>query len=265
MPAQAIRFERVTFRYPGRDEEACSELDLEVSAGRSLAIVGANGAGKTTVMKLLGRLYEPTAGRVTVDGIDLQHVDARAWQRRIAVVVQDLVRYPVAFRDNVGFGALERAGDDRAIARAIETAGAAELVAGLPFGWQTVLSRQFAGGVELSGGQWQRVALARALLAVDAGAGLLLLDEPTAHLDATGEAEVNRVLLRLGHHLDRPLTTVLVSHRFSTVRHADRIVVIDGGRVAEDGSHASLMAAGGRYAEMFTLQATPYEDGARRA
>lgn len=264
MPARAIRLERVSFRYPGREEEACSELDLEVPAGRSLAIVGANGAGKTTVMKLLGRLYDPTAGRVTVDGIDLRLVDTRAWQRRIAVVVQDLVRYPLALRDNVGFGALEWAGDDHAIARAVEAAGAAELVAGLPFGWETVLSRQFAGGVELSGGQWQRVALARALLAVDAGAGLLLLDEPTAHLDAAGEAEVNRVLLRLGRHLDRPLTTVLVSHRFSTVRHADRIVVLEGGRVAEDGSHASLMAAGGRYAAMFTLQATPYRDGAQR-
>jgi ABC-type multidrug transport system fused ATPase/permease subunit len=259
---RAIRFEGVTFTYPGADRPALRDLDLAIPAGRSLAIVGENGAGKTSLVKLLCRLYDPTAGRVTVDGADLSGVDPIAWRARVAVLFQDFARYRLSAADNVGFGAPERrvgergeAGGDRERLRAAaERAGALELIESLPYGWDTILSREYAGGVDLSGGQWQRVALARAMFAVQAGATVLVLDEPTAALDVRAEAELYERFL----DLTEGLTTVLISHRFSTVRRAERIVVLAGGAVVEEGTHESLLAAGGRYAEMFTLQAARF-------
>ncbi|HUZ43140.1 MAG TPA: ABC transporter ATP-binding protein [Acidimicrobiales bacterium] len=255
-PAHSIRFENVRFAYPGSDHEIYSGLDLEIEAGRSLAIVGQNGAGKTTLMKLLARLYDPTSGAIFVDGVSLRDIDAGQWQRRIAAIFQDFVRFALEAGDNIAFAAAPEERDFELLERAARRAGADELMAGLSQGWDTVLSRQFSEGVELSGGEWQRVALARALAGVESGAGLLILDEPSANLDVRAEAELYDRFL----DLTQGLTTVLISHRFSTVRRADRIVVLDGGRVIESGTHDRLLAAGGRYAEMFRLQAARFHD-----
>ena len=271
LPRHRIRFEGVRFRYPGAAADVLTDFDLEITAGRSLALVGANGAGKTTLVKLLCRLYEPAAGRITVDGVDLRDLDAGAWQRQVAAVFQDFVRYHLPLRDNVAFGAPGAAADAARLNEAARRAGALDLVAALPRGWDTVLSREYAGGADLSGGQWQRVALARALFAAGpspgsgagrspaaiprpVGATVLVLDEPTAHLDVRAEAALYDRFLEL----TRGLTTLLISHRFSTVRRADRICVLDGGRVAELGAHDQLVAAGGRYARLFALQAAGF-------
>jgi ABC-type multidrug transport system fused ATPase/permease subunit len=255
-PHDVIRFEGVGFRYPGRDTDVYRDLDLEIRAGRSLAIVGANGAGKTTLVKLLARMYEPTSGRITVDGVDVRHLDAVEWQRRIAAIFQDFRHYHLSARDNVAFGApeLEGAAADAALERAAGRAGVLDLVASLDAGWDTPLDRQRTGGTDLSGGQWQRIALARALYAVEGGAGILVLDEPTASLDVRTESELYERFL----DLTAGCTTIVISHRFSTVRRADRIVVLDGGRVAEAGTHDELVALGGTYATMFALQASRY-------
>lgn len=250
-PACGIAFEKVSFAYPGSGRNVLRELDLEFPAGTSTAIVGLNGAGKTTLVKLLAGLYEPAGGRITVDGAGLEEFDARSWQRRLAVIYQDYARYELDAAANIGLGAPGRLGDTGALERAAERAGAAEVTAVLPDGLATVLSSRYSGGVDLSGGQWQRIALARALFAVQAGASVLILDEPAAQLDARAEAAFFDRFLEL----TRGLTTVVISHRFSTVRRADRIVVLDGGRITERGSHEELLASGGQYAELFGLQA----------
>ncbi|NGN62449.1 ABC transporter ATP-binding protein [Streptomyces sp. A7024] len=250
-PAHAIRFEAVRFRYPDRHAPTLDRLDLTVPAGSSLALVGDNGAGKTTVIKLLARLYDPAAGRITTDGTDLRALPPDSWRRHIAVVFQDFLRYELSARDNIRFGAVDAAPDRHALASAARRAGADAVLDGLPDGWDTPLSRRFTGGTDISGGQWQRIALARALYAVEHGARILVLDEPTAHLDIRAEAELYEQFL----DLTRGLTTILVSHRFATVRLADRICFLDGGRVAEEGTHDELLAAGGRYARSFSLQA----------
>ena len=250
-PVAGIAFEKVSFAYPGSGRNVLRDLDLELPAGTSTAIVGLNGAGKTTLVKLLSGLYEPTGGRITVDGTGLEELDPRAWQRRLAVIYQDYVRYELDAAANIGLGAPGHMGDAEALERAIEWAGAAGVTAALPDGLATVLSSRYSGGVDLSGGQWQRIALARALFAVQAGASVLVLDEPTAQLDARAEvAFFDRFL-----ELTRGLTTVVISHRFSTVRRADRIAVLDGGQITGQGSHEELMAAGGQYADLFGLQA----------
>jgi ABC-type multidrug transport system fused ATPase/permease subunit len=240
-PAREIRFRDVSFAYPG-GAPVLRHFDLTIPAGSSLAIVGQNGAGKTTLAKLLCRLYDPQGGAIEIDGIDLREFDLRAWRTRITAVFQDFIRLELPLRDNV---APAGASDER-IREALEAAGALQ-VAGL----DTILARGYEGGTDLSGGQWQRVALARAICSVKLGAGLVLLDEPTAQLDVRGEAEIfDRLLAET-----RRSTTILISHRFSTVRHADRICVLEQGRVIELGTHDELMRAGGRYRTMFDLQA----------
>ena len=247
MPATAIRLRDVSFRYPRTDRSVFDGLDLTIPAGSSLAIVGQNGAGKTTLAKLLCRLYEPQSGSIEVDGTDLRDLDVDSWRSRITAVFQDFIRFELSLRDNVDPGGV--ATDDQVLA-ALADAGAADLA-----DLDTPLSRSYRGGTDLSGGQWQRVALARALCAVRRGAGLVLLDEPTAQLDVRGEAEIfGRVLAAT-----KGVTTVLVSHRFSTVRQADRICVLEHGRVVELGSHDELMSLEGRYRTMFSLQAQRFE------
>ena len=244
MPAAGIRFRGVRFAYPGGDP-VLDGLDLDIPAGSSLAIVGQNGAGKTTLAKLLCRLYDPQAGAVEVDGVDLRRLDLDSWRAGVAAVFQDFIRFELPLRDNVA----PTGADDDSVLAALAAAGAGGLA---PL--DTVLHRGYRGGIDLSGGQWQRVALARALCAVRLGAGVVLLDEPTAQLDVRGEAEIfDRILAATRH-----CTTILISHRFSTVRHADRICVLEGGRVVELGSHDELLALGGRYRTMFELQASRF-------
>jgi ATP-binding cassette subfamily B protein len=252
--AGSIRFESVSYRYPHGDHAVLDELELELLSGQSTALVGLNGAGKTTLVTLLARLRDPTGGRVTVDGTDLRDLDARGWQRQVAVVYQDFTRYPLSARENVALRDLGASVDAAALGWAAEQSGAATVVAGLPRGWDTLLSAGYHGGVDLSGGQWQRIALARALYSVARGARVLVLDEPTAQLDIRAEAAFyNRFL-----QLTAGVTTLVISHRFATVRRADRIAVLDGGRITELGSHDDLVAAEGTYAEMFTLQAARF-------
>jgi ATP-binding cassette subfamily B protein len=249
-----VRLERVSFRYPGAKAAVFDELDLVIPAGKATALVGANGVGKTTLVKLIARLTEPSSGRVLVDGTDLQQIDPQQWQRKVSVVFQDFTRFPFSARENVGLGAVESMSDETGIVAATRLAGADKFIDQLPEGWSTVVAPQYSGGVELSGGQWQRMALARALFAVRHGATLLVLDEPTAWLDVEAEADFFDRFLEI----TKDLTTIVVSHRFSTVRRADHICVLDGGRLTEEGSHEELLARGGRYARMFQLQAARF-------
>ena len=249
MPRSMLRFRQVGFHYPGAERPVLDGLDLTIEAGTSLAVVGVNGAGKTTLAKLVCGLYEPTAGAVEVDGVDLRELEVREWRRRVTAVFQEFIRYEMPLRVNVApLGA-----PDDTIAAALADAGADGVAADL----DTLLARGYDGGTDLSGGQWQRVAVARALCAVRQGARVVVLDEPTAQLDVRGEAEIFERILQA----TRGCTTLLISHRFSTVRHADRICVLEAGRVAELGTHDELMALGGRYRRMFDLQASRFVPG----
>jgi ABC-type multidrug transport system fused ATPase/permease subunit len=230
------------------DATVLEGFDLRIPAGTSLAIVGQNGAGKTTLAKLLCRLYDPTEGSIEVDGVDIRAFDLEAWRGRVTAVFQDFIRFELSLRDNVA----PAGAPDDVIQTALTEAGAANLAS-----LDTILAKAYAGGTDLSGGQWQRIALARALCAVHLGAGLVLLDEPTAQLDVRGEAEIfNRILETTRH-----TTTILISHRFSTVRKADRICVLEHGRVIELGTHEELMTLNGRYRTMFDLQASHFQQG----
>jgi len=267
LPTRDIRFRDVTFAYEAASESERAQraeretsrpvagatpvlegLDLTIPAGSSLAIVGQNGAGKTTLAKLLCRLYDPQSGAVEIDGIDVRDFDIASYRSRVAAVFQDFIKFELPLRENVAPGG---APDDVVLA-ALADAGAADLAS-----LDTILAKAYDGGTDLSGGQWQRIALARAVCGVRLGAGVVLLDEPTAQLDVRGEAEIfDRILAATRH-----CTTILISHRFSTVRHADRICVLEHGRVVELGTHGELMAHGGRYRTMFDLQAQRFAAG----
>jgi ABC-type multidrug transport system fused ATPase/permease subunit len=246
--APEIRFRDVTFTYPTGSRPVLEHLTLTIPAGSSLAIVGQNGAGKTTIAKLLCRLYDPDSGVIEVDGVDLRDLDLGSWRQRLAAVFQDFVRYELPLRDNVA----PTGTDDALVEQALEYAGASGLAE-----LDTAMAKGYPGGVDLSGGQWQRVALARAIAKVAAGANAVLLDEPTAMLDVRGEAEIFRRVL--GATADA--TTILVSHRFSTVRRAALICVVEHGRAIELGSHHDLMGLGGRYRTMYDLQASRFTEG----
>jgi ATP-binding cassette, subfamily B, bacterial len=248
-----IRFEGVSFKYPGQKKWTIEKLDLTVARGESIALVGHNGAGKTTLIKLLTGLYTPAEGRITVYGKDIRDWDPTELRKQIGVVFQDFNRYQLTVRENVGFGSTDHIEDKSRLDLAIERGGATEVLQSLTNGLDTQLGRWFKDGTELSGGQWQKVALARAFMREDAS--ILVLDEPTAALDAEAEHAVfERFQL-----LSRGRTTFVVSHRFPTVRMADRILVLDGGRVIEEGTHAELVAQRGKYAKMFELQAAGYQ------
>jgi ABC-type multidrug transport system fused ATPase/permease subunit len=253
LPAREIRFHDVMFAYPG-GVTVLDGFDLTIPAGSSLAIVGQNGAGKTTLAKLLCRFYDPQRGSIEVDGLDVRELDLASWRSRLAAVFQDFMRLELPLRDNVAPGGAP----DEVVLAALDAAGAATLAR-----LETVLARGYTDGTDLSGGQWQRIALARALCAVKLGAGVVVLDEPTAQLDVRGEARIFEQVLAATRHC----TTILISHRFSTVRQADRICVLEKGRVVELGSHEELMAVNGRYRTMFDLQAQRFtsedEEGRR--
>jgi ABC-type multidrug transport system fused ATPase/permease subunit len=252
-----VELRGVRFQYPGTDRPVLDNLDLTVCPGELLALVGLNGAGKSTLIKLLAGLYRPDSGTVTADGEDIWARGPQEWRDRISVVFQDFVRYRLPARDNITLGRASRPVDEAALADAVREAGLSTVIDRLPEGLSTPLARDRTGGVDLSGGQWQQVVLARALYAVHTGARLLVLDEPTAHLDVRSEMELfGRLAGRAGD-----TSIVLISHRLSTVRHADRIVLLDGGRITESGTHEQLLAQHGRYAEMFNIQAERFRRG----
>ncbi len=249
-----IRFESVHFTYPRADRPILSDVNLTIHPGEVLAVVGLNGTGKTTLTKILAGLHEPTSGRVTANGVDIREIGLGAWRRQIAVVFQDFIKYQSSVKDNIVLGKALNMNNGSALAKSIDDANLSTLLASLPDGLSTPLSRAIEGGVDLSGGQWQQVALARAMFALHSGSTVLVLDEPTAHLDVRTEFTLFRQLTESA----RNASVVLISHRLSTVREADRIVVIDAGRIVESGSHDELMAADGKYASMFRIQASRF-------
>ncbi|GAA4690097.1 ABC transporter ATP-binding protein [Phytohabitans rumicis] len=255
-PVSTIHFDRVSFAYPQRDRLIFDGFDLTIPVGRCTAIVGLNGAGKTTLVKLLARLYEPTGGAIRVDGVDIRTYPVADWRGKLGVIFQDFARYEISAAANIGYGAVGEAADQAGIRAAAAAANIADDLERLPRGLDTPLTKQAAGGTDLSGGQWQRVALARAVFALRHGSPVVVLDEPTASLDVRAEARFFDEFAEL----TQGATTLLISHRFSTVRRADLIVVLDEGKVAEQGSHEELMAHAGRYAELFRLQADRFSD-----
>ncbi|BAC90205.1 HlyB/MsbA family ABC transporter [Gloeobacter violaceus PCC 7421] len=250
---QGIRFENVSFRYPGSEREVLSGVSFEIRPGETVALVGENGSGKTTLVKLLTRLYEPTGGRILLEGRDLAEYEPEQLRKLVGVVFQDFVRFHATARDNIGYGRVDALTDFERIEAAAGRGGADALITGLARGYDTMLGKWFREGQELSGGQWQKIALARAYMR---DAPVLVLDEPTAALDARAEHEVFSKF----RELRQGKMALLISHRFSTVLTADRIVVLEGGRVGEQGTHRELAARNGRYAELFTLQAEGYRE-----
>jgi ATP-binding cassette subfamily B protein len=248
---QGFEFQNVSFTYPGNSRLVLDGLNFRLERGERVALIGENGQGKTTIVKLLTRLYDPTAGRILLDGVDLREYDVEDLCQQIGVIFQDFMRYEMTAAQNIAVGRIEIDADEESIDRAARKSRAAEVVARLPKGYEQLLGRRFEGGVDLSGGEWQKVALARAYLR---DAQVLVLDEPTAALDARSEYDVFQ---RFSELTDGKMA-LLISHRFSTVRMADEILVLENGRIAERGDHKQLMALGGRYSEMFELQASSY-------
>ena len=252
-PEQGLEFQNVSFHYPGASQEALSNISLQVRPGESLALVGENGSGKTTLIKLLTRLYEPTGGRILLDGLDLSKWDVEALRRRIGVIFQDFGRYQFSVGENIGAGDVRHIDDQDRWRTAAETGMAAPFIDDMPEGYQTQLGRWFKDGRELSGGQWQKIALSRAFMRSEAD--ILVLDEPTAAMDASSEAAVFEHF----RTASKTKMTILISHRFSTVRAAEQIVVIHNGKILERGNHDSLLAEDGQYAHLFRLQARGYQ------
>jgi ATP-binding cassette, subfamily B, bacterial len=248
---EGIEFRNVTYAYEGKDEPALRDVSFTIERGETVAIVGHNGAGKTTLVKLIARLYDPQAGQVLIDGHDVREYDPDELRGEFGVLFQDYVSYQFTARENIGIGRVERLEDDPAITAAAAKSGASAVIEALPEGYETVLGKWFDGGVNLSGGEWQKVALGRAFMRE---AQILILDEPSAALDAKAEYELFSRLQQLAHGR----TAIFISHRFSTVRRADRILVFEEGRLIEQGTHTELLALGGRYAELFNLQAASY-------
>ncbi|HJZ47015.1 MAG TPA: ABC transporter ATP-binding protein, partial [Roseiflexaceae bacterium] len=249
--SQGVEFRHVWFRYPGRDDWALRDLNLTIAPGEKIALVGQNGAGKTTLIKLLTRLYDPTEGQILLDGVDLREYDLDELRLRIGVIFQDFVKYQLSAKENIGFGQIDRLDDAARLESSAERGGADTVVAELPQGMETMLGRWFDKGHELSGGQWQKIALSRAFMR---DGEVLVLDEPTSALDAEREYEI----FQRFRDLTDGKIAVLISHRFSTVRMADRIAVIEDGQISELGSHAELLALGGTYARLFEMQAEGY-------
>jgi ATP-binding cassette subfamily B protein len=247
-----FEFRDVSFAYPGTERLVLNRMNFQLRPGERVALIGENGQGKTTVVKLLTRLYDPTSGRILLDGVDLREYDIEELYREIGVIFQDFMRYEMSVADNIATGSIEHRHDEDRLRRAARQSQASNIVARLPDAYRQMLGRRFENGVDLSGGEWQKIALARAYFR---DAQLLILDEPTASLDARSEHEVFQRFT----DLTRGKMALLISHRFSTVRMADRIVVLEDGNIAEDGSHSRLMAAGGPYSEMFALQAANYQ------
>ena len=249
-PIESVEFQDVSFRYPLTDRDVLKGMSFRVQKGQAIALVGENGAGKTTAIKLLTRLFQPSGGRILLNGLDASRFSARSVQAEMSIIFQDFGQYQMTARENV---VLSGEGEGPQVQQAAERSGADEFLGDLPGGYDTMLGRMFSGGRQLSGGQWQKVALARLYYRP---ASLLVFDEPTAALDAASEFEtVSRLREQAGERI-----TVIISHRFSTVRLADQIVVLDGGRVTESGSHAELLALDGRYAALYRLQASGYSD-----
>jgi ATP-binding cassette subfamily B protein len=246
-----FEFENVSFSYPGSDQKVLSNVSFRFDAGEKIALVGENGAGKTTLVKLLARLYEPTEGRILLDGIDLRDYSVDELRHEIGVIFQDYMRYDMLAAENIGFGRIDQLADEERVERSAEKSLAAPVIEKLPKNYRQMLGRRFEGGVDLSTGQWQKIALARAYMR---DAQILILDEPTASLDARAEFEVYQRFVEL----TAGKMAILISHRFSTVRMADRILVLERGLIAEQGSHTELLALGGKYAELFELQAAGY-------
>ena len=252
-PSRGLEFKNVSFTYPGTSRKALNDVSLQIRPGESLALVGENGSGKTTLIKLLTRLYEPTEGHIFLDGVELQDWDVEALRQRIGVIFQDFGRYQFSVGENIGAGDVRHIDDAVRWAKAAETGMAAPFIEDMPEGYETQLGRWFKGGRELSGGQWQKIALSRAFMRSDAD--ILVLDEPTAAMDAPSEAAIFDHFRSQSHNK----MTILISHRFSTVRAADQIIVIHDGKIVERGNHESLLALGGQYASLFKLQAKGYQ------
>jgi len=252
-PGDGIRFEQVSFTYPGAEHPALREVNLHIRPGESLALVGENGSGKTTLIKLLTRLYTPDTGNITLDGVNLQQWDESVLRQRIGVIFQDFARYQLLLGENIGAGDVQHFADEQQWHKAAEHGMAASIIDSMPAGYHTQLGKWFKDGRELSGGQWQKIALSRAFMR--SRADILVLDEPTAAMDAGAEAEI------FAHFqtLTQGRIAILISHRFSTVRMANQIVVIRDGRIMEHGNHDQLMKLNGHYAHLFSLQARGYQ------